>query len=46
MLQIRSLRVDKAGKTICHVPELKVGRGDRVGVIGPTAVARQLCCVW
>ena len=35
MLQIRNLRVDKAGKTICRVPELKVGRGDRVGVIGP-----------
>jgi len=35
LLHIRNLRVDKAGKTICHVPELKVGRGERVAVIGP-----------
>ena len=34
MLSIRNLKVEKAGKTICHVPELDVARGDRVAVIG------------
>ena len=35
MLQIRNLRVEKAGKTICRVPKLDVTRGEQVGVIGP-----------
>lgn len=35
MLRIRDLRLDKAGKTICHVPELEVGRGERIAVVGP-----------
>ena len=34
MLQIRDLQVDKAGQTVCSVPELEVGRGERVAVIG------------
>ncbi len=34
MLRIRNLKVEKAGKTICHVPELDVAHGDRVAVIG------------
>jgi ABC-type nitrate/sulfonate/bicarbonate transport system ATPase subunit len=35
MLRIRDLRLGKAGKTICHVPELEVRRGERIAVVGP-----------
>lgn len=35
MLQIRDLRVDKGGRTICCVPELTVGSGERVALVGP-----------
>jgi ABC-type nitrate/sulfonate/bicarbonate transport system ATPase subunit len=35
MLQIRNLKVEKAGKTICDLPDLDVARGERVAVLGP-----------
>lgn len=35
MLRIRDLKVEKAGRTICHVGELDVTRGERLAVIGP-----------
>ncbi len=35
MLRIQNLQVEKADKTICHVPELDVARGERLAVIGP-----------
>jgi tungstate transport system ATP-binding protein len=34
MLQIRNLKVDKAGKTICRVDKLDIQRGERIAVIG------------
>lgn len=37
MLRVRDLRVIKAGKTICSVPELDVEAGEHVAVIGPNA---------
>ena len=34
MLRVRDLRVEKAGTTICSVPELDAGRGERVALVG------------
>ena len=34
MLQIRNLRVERGGNTICQVPSLEVKRGERVAVVG------------
>ena len=34
MLRARELSVVKSGKTICHVAELDVARGEHVAVIG------------
>lgn len=35
MLQIRNLRVERGGQTICELPELRVEGGERVCVVGP-----------
>ena len=35
MVRIHNLKVDKAGRTICEIPDLKVERGQRVAVVGP-----------
>lgn len=34
MIDVRSLRVSKSGRTICHVPKLTVRPGERLAVIG------------
>ena len=40
MLCIQDLSVDKGGATICRVPRLDVGRGDRVGIIGDNGTGK------
>lgn len=40
MIAIDNLRVDKAGKSICHIAELKVKRGELVCIIGPNGCGK------
>ncbi|MDF1562571.1 MAG: ATP-binding cassette domain-containing protein [Deltaproteobacteria bacterium] len=35
LIRIEGLRVQREGKTICAVPALEVGAGERLGLVGP-----------
>ncbi len=40
LISIRDLRVRRGGRTICHVDELSVQRGEQVGIVGPNGCGK------